>query len=66
LLFENVSMSSLTARARISTSSEVLSPFKARLWMKLTAAERLRRSWALRKRLPDLRAVHDRKLFPKP
>jgi hypothetical protein len=45
---------------------EALSPLKAAQWMKLTPAERLRRSWALRKRLPDLRAVHDRKLFPKP
>jgi len=45
---------------------DALSPFKAQHWLALTPAERLRRSWALRSRLPDPRAVHDRKLFPKP
>ncbi len=48
---------------RISDAA-ALAPFKAEVWTKLSPAERLRRSWALRKRLPDLRAVHDRKLFP--
>ena len=50
---------------RVSVT-EALSPFKSVRWLQLTPAERLRRSWALRKRLPDLRAVHDCKLFPKP
>lgn len=36
------------------------------VWIHMTPAERLRRSWALRKRLPDPQAVHDAKLFPKP
>jgi hypothetical protein len=45
---------------------EPISPYKASVWQQLTPRERLRRSWALRSRLPDLRAVHDRKLFPKP
>ncbi len=36
------------------------------VWVHLTPAERLRRSWALRKRLRDPQAVHDAKLFPKP
>lgn len=35
-------------------------------WLELTPAERLRRSWALRKRLRDPQAVHDAKLFPRP
>jgi hypothetical protein len=48
------------------SSDAALSPFKALHWLALTPAERLRRSWALRSRLPDPRAVHDRKLFPKP
>ena len=48
------------------TLREAQSPYKAGEWLRLTPAERLRRSWALRSRLPDLRAVHDRKLFPKP
>lgn len=45
---------------------EPQSPYKTAAWRQLTPAERLRRAWALRSRLPDLRAVHDRKLFPKP
>jgi hypothetical protein len=48
------------------SDGEILSPFKAAEWLELKPAERLRRSWALRRRLPDIRAVHDRKLFPKP
>ena len=35
-------------------------------WLAYSPAERLKRSWALRKRLRDPRAVHDAKLFPKP
>jgi hypothetical protein len=46
--------------------NEAVSPYKASVWRKLTPRERLRRSWELRSRIPDLRAVHDRKLFPKP
>ncbi len=45
---------------------EAQSPYKADVWRKLTPRERLRRSWELRCRLLDARAVHDRKLFPKP
>jgi hypothetical protein len=46
--------------------AEAVSPYKADVWRRLTPRERLRRSWQLRSRLPDLQAVHDRKLFPKP
>ena len=35
-------------------------------WMALTPAERLRRSCAMLASVPDLRALHDAKLFPKP
>lgn len=45
---------------------EAVSPYKADVWRRLTPRERLRRSWQMRSRLPDLKAVHDRKLFPKP
>jgi hypothetical protein len=48
------------------TMNEALSPYKADVWRRLTPAERLRRSWAMRSRIPNLKAVHDRKLFPKP
>jgi hypothetical protein len=40
--------------------------FKDVAWLKLTPKERLRRSWAMRTRIGDLRSVHDRKLFPRP
>jgi len=46
--------------------AEAVSPYKAEVWRQLTPRERLRRSWQMRSRLPDLKAVHDRKLFPKP
>jgi hypothetical protein len=46
--------------------AEAVSPYKTEVWRRLTPGERLRRSWQLRSRLPDLKAVHDRKLFPKP
>jgi hypothetical protein len=46
--------------------NESQSPYKAAVWRKLTPRERLRRSWAMRSRLADPRAIHDRKLFPKP
>ncbi len=49
-----------------SEACEARSPYKAHFWQALTPRERLRRSWAMRRRLPNPRAVHDRKLFPKP
>jgi hypothetical protein len=48
------------------TLDEAISPYKAEVWRRLTPGERLRRSWAMRSRIPDLRALHDSKLFPKP
>ena len=48
------------------TLNEAQSPYKAEVWRQLTPRERLRRSWQMRSRLPDLKAAHDRKLFPKP
>ena len=53
-------------RAQQAALREPQTPYKASVWRSLTPAERLRRSWELRSRLPNLRAVHDRKLFPKP
>ena len=35
-------------------------------WLTLTPRERLKRSWRLRKRISNLQAVHDAKLWPKP
>jgi len=35
------------------------------VWRRLTPGERLRRSWQMRSRLPELKGVHGRKLFPK-
>jgi hypothetical protein len=47
-------------------SAGALSPFKEHAWRALSPAERLRRSFAMRNRLVDPRAVHDQKLFPAP
>jgi hypothetical protein len=52
--------------AGVYAVEDLLSPFKRDAWLQLTPAERLDRSWRLRKLIPDLKAVHDRKLFPKP
>jgi hypothetical protein len=52
-----------TATLRLA---EAVSPYQAEVWRQLTPRERLRRSWQMRSRLPDLKTVHDRKLFPKP
>jgi hypothetical protein len=48
------------------SQAEALSPFKEDAWKRLTPAQRLERSWKMRERIPDLAAVHDQKLFPKP
>ena len=48
------------------TVAGLLSPFKRDEWLRLSPAERLKRSWRLRQRIPNLKAVHDHKLFPKP
>jgi hypothetical protein len=48
------------------TPAVALSPFQAVEWRRLTPRERLRRSWRLRSRLRNPRALHDRKLSPKP
>ena len=36
-----------------------------RAWLSLTPAQRLRRSWAMRRRIKDLEAAHDEKSLPK-
>lgn len=40
-----------------------LNPYRE-VWLSLTPAQRLRRSWRLRKRLKNLPAIHDAKTFP--
>jgi len=46
--------------------AEALSPFKQEAWLKLTPCERMRRSLRMRRFIPNIKEVHDRKLFPKP
>ena len=43
----------------------VLAPFKTHAWMRLSPAARLSRAWRLRKLIPNLRAIHDQKIFPR-
>jgi hypothetical protein len=61
----NIKPSSKEATSSLPLN-EALSPYKAGVWRQLTPRERLRRSWRMRARIPDLKAAHDRKLFPKP
>jgi hypothetical protein len=55
-----------TGQTQAMALNEAQSPYKAAVWTQLSPQERLRRSWAMRSRLPDPKAVHDQKLFPKP
>lgn len=48
-----------------SRVSEAPVSYRADVWRRLTPGERLRRSWQMRSRLPELKGVHGRKLFPK-
>ena len=40
--------------------------FKKDVWINLSPSERLSRGWAMRKSIKNIRAVHDKKIFPKP
>jgi hypothetical protein len=40
-------------------------PYRAH-WRALSPRQRLRRAWRLRRRIADLRKLHDQKLFPRP
>lgn len=44
----------------------ILSPFKEEIWLKLTPCERMRRSLHMLRLIPNIKEVHDCKLFPKP
>lgn len=55
-------MSSREAR-RTRPADADLNPYRE-VWLSLTPAQRLRRSWRLRKRLKNLPAIHDAKTFP--
>ncbi len=46
------------------TSGKILAPFKQEAWLKLTPATRLRHCMQMRRLIPNLKEIHDRKLFP--
>jgi hypothetical protein len=46
--------------------NDVPAPFKQETWLKLTPGERMRRSLRMRRLIPNIKELHDRKLFPKP
>ena len=64
--YAEVILQSINATPAPLNLSETVSPYKVEVWRHLTPRERLRRSWQMRSRISDLKAVHDRKLFPKP
>lgn len=43
-----------------------LPTYQRDIWLRFTPGERLRRSWELRRRIKDLKEIHDKKIFPKP
>jgi len=36
------------------------------VWQEMTPKDRLRRSWSLRRRLKNIKEIHDKKIFPQP
>ncbi len=52
------------ARATPADATEVPT-FASTAWLKLSPAERLRRSWRMRRLLPDPERVHNEKLWPR-
>gem|GEM_PF-6767662 len=40
--------------------------YQREIWIKFTSAQRLKRSWELRRRIKNLKEVHDKKIFPRP
>lgn len=44
-------------------AGEALSPFKREAWLELTPCERMRRSMRMRRLAPDIKKMHDFKLF---
>lgn len=40
--------------------------YQREIWVRFTPAQRLRRSWDLRRRIKNLKEVHDKKIFPSP
>jgi hypothetical protein len=46
------------------TPGKALAPFKQEAWLKLTPGARLRHCMQMRRLIPNLKEVHDRKLFP--
>ncbi len=53
-------------RNEASFNALALNPFKAEAWLQMTPRERLRRSWAMRARLKNPQAAHDRKFLLQP
>ena len=45
-------------------TAQALAPFKYVAWPALTPAERMRRCLRMRRLIPNLRKIHDQKLFP--
>lgn len=50
---------------KVDLSADILT-FQRTVWLEMTPAERLRRSWRLLSQLKDLKKIHDKKIFPRP
>jgi len=59
-------MKRLQSMTDAATLAGALSPFKQEVWIKLTPCERMRRSLRMLRLIPNVKELHDRKLFPKP
>jgi len=47
-------------------SVPIFQTYQREIWVKFTPAQRLKRSWELRKRIKNLKEIHDKKIFPSP
>lgn len=48
----------------VDLMAQALAPFKHDAWRMMTPFERMRRCLRMRRLIPNLRKIHDQKLFP--
>lgn len=53
-------------RNHASLSADCLTPHQRTVWLLLSPFERLKRVLVMRLQLKNIRAIHDKKLFPQP
>ena len=65
-VLQNVSLSLSKDTSRNIEKDRWQETHQRSVWSCFSPAERLHRSWSLRRLLKDKRSIHDKKLFPHP